>query len=233
MSTDDEQRVRNSHYNRITCNGPCCPGDVQHADSAGARSGRHTAGNRAAWQAIPWAVGGRRPLEVSPDGSSRAPARTRRKPTPPAADAGSHTRCRRGSPRDGACDTVCRSWSERPTVFVFQSARRSGGVGAAHAAAALSRALVLVQPTPRAVLLRPRHGVVQAFKPYRASSANLLRLALPDVPLRLALTIRTEKEQQVFATARCSILPTPVRAGKHSRLPTYLRHGSITSTKVR
>src|ERR1700740_1667080 len=64
------------------------------------------------------------------------------------------------------------------------------------------------------------------LKPYRASSANLLGLAPPDLPLRLALTVRTEKEQQVLATALCSILPTPVRAGKHSRLPTYLRHGS-------
>src|ERR1700722_19786419 len=108
----------------------------------------------------------------------------------------------------------------------------SGGVGASHATATLSRALVFVQAAPGAVLLRPGHGVVQAFKPYRASSANLLGLALPDVPRRLAPTTRTEKEQQVRATARYSILPTPVRAGKHSRLPTYLRHGSITSTKM-
>ena len=49
---------------------------------------------------------------------------------------------------------------------------------------------------------------------------------------RLALTVRTEEEQQVLALARGSILPPPVRAGKHSRLPTYLRHGSITSTKM-
>src|ERR1700722_20210779 len=102
----------------------------------------------------------------------------------------------------------------------------SGGVGASHATATLSRALVFVQAAPGAVLLRPGHRVVQAFKPYRASSADLLGLALPDLPLRLALTIRTEKEQQVLATSLCSILPTPVRAGNHSRLPTYLRHGS-------
>lgn len=59
MSTDDEQRVRNSHYNRITCNGPGCPGGVQHVDSVDARSGRHTAGNRAARQAIPGAADAR------------------------------------------------------------------------------------------------------------------------------------------------------------------------------
>ena len=109
---------------------------------------------------------------------------------------------------------------------------RLGGVGAAHAAAALGRTLILVQATPRAVLLGPRHGVVQAFKPYRASSADTLGLTLPDLPLRLALAVRTEEEQQVLATARGSILPPPIRAGKHSRLPTYLRHGSITSTKM-
>jgi hypothetical protein len=110
--------------------------------------------------------------------------------------------------------------------------RTSGGVRAPHPTAALSRTLILVQATPRAVLLRPRDGVIQAFKPYRASSADPLGLALPDLPLGLTLAVRTEEEQQVFATARGSILPTPVRAGKHSRLPTYLRHGSITSTKM-
>ena len=107
-----------------------------------------------------------------------------------------------------------------------------GSVGAAHAAAALSRTLILVQATPRAVLLGPRHGVVQAFKPYRASSADTLGLTLPDLPLRLALAVRTEEEQQVLATARGSILPPPVRAGKHHPQLTYLRHGSITSTKM-
>jgi hypothetical protein len=91
---------------------------------------------------------------------------------------------------------------------------------------------VLVQATPGAVLLRPRYRVVQTLKPHRAVSADLLGLALPDLPLRLALTVRTEEEQQVLTTARGSILPPPVRAGKHSRLPTYLRHGSITSTKM-
>jgi hypothetical protein len=102
--------------------------------------------------------------------------------------------------------------------------RTSGGVRAAHAAAALGRPLVLVQAAPGAVLLGTRDRVIKAFEPHRASSADRLGLALPDLPLRLALAVRTEEEQQVFATARGSILPTPVRAGKHSRLPTYLRH---------
>jgi putative phosphoribosyl transferase len=49
-----------------------------------------------------------------------------------------------------------------------QAALVSGGVGAAHAAAALGGALVLVQAAPGAVLLRPRHRVIQAFQAYRA-----------------------------------------------------------------
>ncbi len=106
-----------------------------------------------------------------------------------------------------------------------------GGVRAAHAAPALGRALFLVQAAPGAILLRPRDCIVEAIKPHRATSADALRLALPDLPLRLALAVRAEEEQQVFATARSSILPAPVRAGKNSRLPTYLRHGSITSTR--
>ena len=53
VSTDDKQRVRNTHYSRITCNGPGCPGQVRHVDSANAHSRRHECGNRAALQAIP------------------------------------------------------------------------------------------------------------------------------------------------------------------------------------
>ena len=43
--------------------------------------------------------------------------------------------------------------------------RRSGRVGAAHPAAALGGALVLVQATPGPVLLRTGNGVVEAFHP--------------------------------------------------------------------
>src|SRR3954453_14777611 len=110
--------------------------------------------------------------------------------------------------------------------------RGLGGVGAAHAAAALGRALILVEAAPRAVLLGGGHPVVQAFAPNGASGADPLGLTLPYLALRLAFAVRAEEEQQVLALARGSILPPPVRAGKHSRLPTYLRHGSISSTKM-
>src|ERR1700678_406506 len=102
----------------------------------------------------------------------------------------------------------------RPTAPVRRGPARleqeSGGVRAAHAATALGRTLILVEPTPRAVLLGPRDRVVQALKPYRASGADPLGLALPDLPLGLAFAVRTEEEQQLFATARGIILPTPV-----------------------
>ena len=53
VSTDDEQWVRNTHYSRITCNGPGCPGQFRHVDSANANRRRHECGNRAGPQAIP------------------------------------------------------------------------------------------------------------------------------------------------------------------------------------
>jgi putative phosphoribosyl transferase len=108
----------------------------------------------------------------------------------------------------------------------------SGRVGAAHPATALGGALVLVQATPGAVLLRTGNGVVQALHPDRAARADLLGLALPDVPLRLPLAVWTEEKHQILATTRGNVLPPPVRAGKHGRLPTHLRHGSLTSTKL-
>src|ERR1700749_923565 len=105
-------------------------------------------------------------------------------------------------------------------------------VGAAHPAAALSGALVLVQATPGPVLLGTGHGVIEALDPDRAARADLLGLALPDVPLWLPLAVWAEEEHQILATTRGSVLPPPVRAGKHGRLPTHLGHGSITSTKL-
>jgi putative phosphoribosyl transferase len=107
-----------------------------------------------------------------------------------------------------------------------------GRVGAAHPAAALGGALVLVQATPGAVLLRTGNGVIQAVQAHRAARADLLGLALPDVPLRLSLAVWAKEEHQILATTRGSVLPPPVRAGKHGRLPTHLGHGSITSTKL-
>src|SRR5580693_8650034 len=132
-------------------------------------------------------------------------------------------RCSRSA---GGCSRLA------PSPDPARVSRTSGGVRAPHAAATLGRTLILVQAAPSAVFLRPRDGVIQAFKPHRASSADPLGLALPDLPLGLTLAVRTEEEQQVLATARGSILPTPVRAGKYSRLPTYLRHKSITSTRM-
>src|SRR6202451_261467 len=110
--------------------------------------------------------------------------------------------------------------------------RALGRVRATHPATALGRALVLVQTTPGAVLLRTGHGVVKAFEPYRAARADGLGLALPDVPLWLPLALWAGAQHQILATTRGSVLPPPVRTGKHGRLPTHLRHGSVTSTKL-
>src|ERR1700761_5113072 len=107
-----------------------------------------------------------------------------------------------------------------------------GRVGPAHPATALGRALVLVQAAPGPVLLGTGDGVIKAVDADGAARADLLGLALPDVPLRLPLAVWAEEEHQILATTRGSVLPSPVRAGKHGRLPTHLRHGSITSTKL-
>src|ERR1700729_261576 len=107
-----------------------------------------------------------------------------------------------------------------------------GRVGPAHPATALGRALVLVQATPGPVLLGTGNGVIEALDPDRAARADLLGLALPDIPLWLPLAVWAEEEHQILATTRGSVLPPPVRAGKHGRLPTHLRHGSVTSTKL-
>src|ERR1700743_2253922 len=108
----------------------------------------------------------------------------------------------------------------------------SSRVSAAHPAAALSGALVLVQATPGPVLLGTGHGVVEALDPDRAARADLLGLALPDIPLWLPLAVWAEEEHQILATTRGSVLPPPIGSGKHGRLPTHLGHGSITSTKL-
>ena len=49
----DEQRVRNTHESRITCNEPDCPGSVRHVDGAKGHIRRHTRGNMPALAAIP------------------------------------------------------------------------------------------------------------------------------------------------------------------------------------
>src|SRR5216684_5386307 len=53
VPSHDEQRVRNTHYARITCNGAACPGSVRHVDGAKRHIRRHTTGNQPAAAAIP------------------------------------------------------------------------------------------------------------------------------------------------------------------------------------
>jgi hypothetical protein len=66
VPSHDEQRVRNTHYARITCNGSDCPGGVRHVDGAKAHIRRHTRGNVRALAAIPGRYGGRpSPSEAS------------------------------------------------------------------------------------------------------------------------------------------------------------------------
>src|ERR1700730_13172303 len=108
----------------------------------------------------------------------------------------------------------------------------SGRVRAAPPAAGRRGGVVLVQASPGPVLLGTGNGVIEALDPDRAARADLLGLALPDVPLWLPLAVWAEEEHQILVTARGSVLPPPVRAGKHGRLPTHLGHGSITSTKL-
>ena len=45
VTAPDEQRVRNTHEARITCNEPDCPGSVRHVDGAWGHIRRHTRGN--------------------------------------------------------------------------------------------------------------------------------------------------------------------------------------------
>ena len=60
MPSHDEQRVRNTHESRITCNEPDCPGTVRHVDGPAVRFGWHTDGNPPPAAAIPAAASARR-----------------------------------------------------------------------------------------------------------------------------------------------------------------------------
>ena len=53
MPAHDEQRVRNSHYARITCNGYGCPGSVRDMDGAERYIRAHAPANRAVPGPIP------------------------------------------------------------------------------------------------------------------------------------------------------------------------------------
>jgi hypothetical protein len=46
VPSHDEERVRNTHCIRITCNGPDCPGSVRYVDGAKGHIRRHTCGNK-------------------------------------------------------------------------------------------------------------------------------------------------------------------------------------------
>jgi hypothetical protein len=109
----------------------------------------------------------------------------------------------------------------------------SGSVGPAHPATALGSALVLVQATPGAVLLRPGNSVSQAFSANRTCRTDRLGLAFTDIAFWLALAVRAEEEDDLPAAARGGILPAPVRPGSQCHLPTYLRHESISSALSR
>jgi hypothetical protein len=98
---------------------------------------------------------------------------------------------------------------------------------AAHAAPALGSTLVLVEAAPRAVLLRPRKGVVKAFDADGALGADGLGLALAHVALGLTLAVGPEEKHKVLSPARGVILPSPTGAGAGD-LPTYLRHETTT-----
>src|SRR6202023_377324 len=99
---------------------------------------------------------------------------------------------------------------------------RSGRVCPAHAAPALGGALIFVQATPGAILLRPGHGVAKAFGTHRAGSTQCLCLALADIPFWLPFPVRAEEEDDLRAAARGGILPAPVRPGRQGNLPSYL-----------
>src|SRR5690606_12468714 len=138
--------------------------------------------------------------------------------------------CNVGAPRVTRVIPLCAAGTAKELLgFLGGWAGRPGrsgrGVGAAHSAPALGRALVLVEAAPGAVLLGTRDRVVETFGAHRALGADLLGLALADLPLRLALAVRAEVEHEVLAPAAGGILPPPARAGAQRGLPTYLRHG--------
>jgi hypothetical protein len=53
VPTHDEQRVRNSHCNSITCNDPNVQCNVRHVDGAKRHIRRHAGGNMGVLAAIP------------------------------------------------------------------------------------------------------------------------------------------------------------------------------------
>src|SRR5216684_3084249 len=135
------------------------------------------------------------------------------------------------SAQDSRARAQGRALSAAPAMAASSIGRlgmRLGGVGAAHPAAPFRGPLLLIQPTPGAVLFRPGYGVGEAFRANRASGAHGLRLALAHLALRLALSIRPEEEHDILASARGGVLPSPTRPRRHGHVPTYLRHESVS-----
>src|SRR5690242_21404203 len=75
VPSHDEQRVRNTHESRITCNEPDCPGTVRHVDGAGDRVRRHTRGNVPPAAPIPGTGPGRRPSALAEPAERGLPGR--------------------------------------------------------------------------------------------------------------------------------------------------------------
>src|SRR5215472_15317125 len=101
----------------------------------------------------------------------------------------------------------------------------SGRVRPAHPAAPLSRTLVLVEPTPGAVLLGAAHRIVQTLGADRTRRAYRLGPVLADVTLWLSLAIGSKEEHNVLTPARSVVLPAPIRPRHQDGLTAYLRHG--------
>src|SRR5215472_2345682 len=104
-----------------------------------------------------------------------------------------------------------------------------GSVGAAHAAAALGRALVLVEAAPGPVLLRPAHCVGEAIGLNWAAGAHGLGLALTNLALGLPLPVRPEEEHDIIAPARSLVLPAPTRLLHQGGWTAYVRHEQLSS----
>jgi putative phosphoribosyl transferase len=123
----DEQRVRNTHYSRITCYGPRCPGQVRHVDNPGCLVRRHTCGNLGRPGAIPAsALGAPRPWAGYTRGMMQEPGRYVL-PFPDRRAAGRLL----GERLEGAVEL--RNWAERTLVLGLPR----GGVAVAEQVAAV------------------------------------------------------------------------------------------------
>ena len=133
VPSHDEQRVRNTHYNRITCNERGCPGNVRHVDGAKRHIRRHTRRNACGPVAIPldrvrsggyfpWTGCG--PVAISP-GQGAAPGLAWAAPAPTGWPAGGLA-CRRSSAlADPAERWLGSGWPRRLMLAVAPGAARA------------------------------------------------------------------------------------------------------------